>query len=289
MDKKSVIITLDIYSGRKNPQAVLTGEALNGVLKKLSNLEKTPEEPKIFPPIPILGYRGIHIEQIDLLLPGLPRSFKIAAGRLLTPEMAYKIPVETIEEELIELIDLKTDRLWIAESIQTLKERYDFWKLWKEGIVQLEPVACKCAPPYEPEWWNQNQIQQHNNCYNYGCNYRTDTFAQPGLASGASTYTWLCNPVIAAAIADNLEDSPATNNNCPDEGHLVSLVIWPNHDYHWYRKGRNGKWSHKMGGQPATNLDNSGNLIDDPRTADRGSYSNFCTFMVVKQGHIKIK
>jgi len=39
---------------------------------------------------------------------------------------------------------------------------------------------------------------------------------------------------------------------------------------------------------PTLNVDNSGHLIPDPRTADRGPYTNFCTFMVVKHGHIKI-
>jgi len=33
---------------------------------------------------------------------------------------------------------------------------------------------------------------------------------------------------------------------------------------------------------------NSGVTIPDPRTADRGGYTNFCTFMVVMHGHIKI-
>jgi hypothetical protein len=68
----------------------------------------------------------------------------------------------------------------------------------------------------------------------------------------------------------------------------VALVIWPGVDFHWYRKGRNKYWSHKMGGSPASNLDNAGNAIPDPRTADRGSYTEFCTFMIVRHGHIKI-
>jgi hypothetical protein len=35
-------------------------------------------------------------------------------------------------------------------------------------------------------------------------------------------------------------------------------------------------------------VDNSGMLIIDPRTADRGPYTDVCTFMVVMHGHIKI-
>ncbi len=81
---------------------------------------------------------------------------------------------------------------------------------------------------------------------------------------------------------------PIANNKCPGEGHLVALVIAPGWDFPWYRKGRNGLWTHKPGGTPVTNLDNSGVTIPDPRTADRGPYTQFCTFMVVMHGHIKI-
>jgi hypothetical protein len=90
-------------------------------------------------------------------------------------------------------------------------------------------------------------------------------------------------------VADDLIATPAANNRCPREGHLVALVIAPGIDFDWYRKGRNGYWTHKPGGTQATNVDNSGHLIPDPRTADRGPYTDFCTFMVVMHGHIKIE
>jgi len=119
--------------------------------------------------------------------------------------------------------------------------------------------------------------------------YRTDTFAQPGLAAGAMYTTFTCPAVRTAVIADDLLDQPGANNRCPKEGHLVALVIAAGIDFHWYRKGRNGLWTHKPGGTPVTNLDNSGGTIPDPRTADRGMYTDFCTFMVVMHGHIKIR
>ena len=53
---------------------------------------------------------------------------------------------------------------------------------------------------------------------------------------------------------------------CPALGHLVALVIAPGWDFHWYRKGPDGMWSHKPGQTPVTNVDNSGNPIIDPRT-----------------------
>jgi hypothetical protein len=43
-----------------------------------------------------------------------------------------------------------------------------------------------------------------------------------------------------------------------------------------------------MGGSPATNLDNSGNIITDPRTADRGSYTVFCGCFCVNKAKVVI-
>jgi hypothetical protein len=90
-----------------------------------------------------------------------------------------------------------------------------------------------------------------------------------------------------AALRDDLEDAARANNKCPKEGHLVALVIAPQIDFHWYRKGRNGLWTHKPGGTPV-HLDNSGHTISDPRSANRGMYTDFCSFLVVHHGHIKI-
>ena len=54
-------------------------------------------------------------------------------------------------------------------------------------------------------------------------------------------------------------------------------------------QGRDGRWTHKPGGTEATDLDNSGNPISDPRTADRGGYTDFCGFMIAMHGHTKIR
>ena len=155
------------------------------------------------------------------------------------------------------------------------------------------PVKCACVPLYEPDWWNDGaQKQLRNNCYNYACNYRTDTFAQPGRANGNPITTAAsCVGVKPCALSDALLDDtrpPSKVIKCPDEGILVALVIWPRWDYHWYRLGRDGYWTHKPGSTPVTNLDNNGKLITDPRRADRGRYVDFCGFMIAKHGHIKI-
>ena len=113
--------------------------------------------------------------------------------------------------------------------------------------------------------------------------------SQPGAAAGAMYTSLTCASVGPAAIADGVIARPTANNHCPKEGHLVALVIAPGIDFHWYRKGRNGYWSHKPGSTPVVHVDNGNHLIADPRTANRGMYTQFCMFMVVMHGHVKIK
>jgi len=143
--------------------------------------------------------------------------------------------------------------------------------------------GCCQVPPYSPAYWNDGgTIQYNNNCYNYGNNKKTNTFAQPGRAAGAMYASLTCNAVYNAAIADGLESVPASGI-CPDEKDKVALVVDPGTDYHWYRLDSGGMWSHKPGGTMATNLDNSGNPIGNPETADRCGgwlcYTDFCGYL----------
>jgi len=149
------------------------------------------------------------------------------------------------------------------------------------------PERCRCAPRWEPAWWNDGgAIQLGNNCYNYAANIRTDTCAQPGRAAAAMFASMAPADVRAAALADALEDAPA-RNRCPGKGHLVACFVsqW---DFHWYRKQRSGLWTHKPGPDPITDVDNAGQPIVDPRTADRADYATLVGFFVVQHGHVKI-
>lgn len=314
-------IMIDIFSGRKNPVIELSDSESTEVLSHLKPEKKLLEKHKALPPEPTLGYRGLIVEQIGEPDRLLPRVFRYVHGDLFGEGLAHKAADERFEEFLSGRAD------WI-QKLDLLK---DFPKVLKDEVdkfrelrLRLEPKymkmrelrllpwwpcrfwwpcywwcwrRCRCAPIYEPDWWNDGgQIQYSNNCYNYSTNYRTDPRAQPGRASN-SEYNDLssCDPPApaisakAGAVSDGLIDWPEADNNCPSNGHLVALVVWPWYDYHWYRKGRNGYWSHKPGSSPVTNLDNDGNSISDPRTANRGGYTDFCTFMIVRHGHIKIK
>jgi hypothetical protein len=147
------------------------------------------------------------------------------------------------------------------------------------ALLAIAAGACCSIPTYTPAFWNNSiQIRSNNNCYNYSNNKRTDTFAQPGRAAGATWTVLECNNVRTAAVADGLV-AVAGPNNCPKKECTLALVVDPGTDYHWYRRDQNGMWTHKPGGTPATNLDNSSNPIPNPETADRGGYTDFCGYL----------
>jgi hypothetical protein len=290
-------ITIEAFSGRPNPSVTIDGPEEEELVARLKPDKRVargaPEHPEW-----VLGYRGIYFEQVGRKRRDLPRRFRLAGGLMTGPKLRHA-PVDAMVEDFI---CGSTGPMRLGQFEPQLLDgiREQLHDLTRIDLSNLKPgrwpvrESCACAPLYEPDWWNDGGNRQaHNNCYNYGTNYRTDTFAQPGRASG-NQYSWpiACAGVKAGAVSDDLIDSPkADPKKCPKEGHLVALVVAPGpgfNDFHWYRRGRNGLWSHKPGGGQATNLDNSGHYISDPRNADRGAYTNFCTFMTVMHGHTKI-
>ena len=151
-------------------------------------------------------------------------------------------------------------------------------------------VAEICMiPPYDPHKWNDDSnVKKHNNCYNYACDrILFNNKSQPGRASGHYPYPMACNDVANAAISDGLLKREETEP-LPVCYHKVALFVAPGYDYHWYRLDSNSLWSHKPGSLSARNVDNSGNPIIDPRTANRGPYTEFCGFFWVCQHVINI-
>jgi hypothetical protein len=178
----------------------------------------------------------------------------------------------------------------IQEYVKTSIAKSPAYHLPVKGSGTTCPV-CRAAdaPPYNPGAWNIPSVQPTNNCYNYANNQITNTFAQPGRATGHMYTALTCAAVQPAAQSDGL--APVANFGGalgPGKGWYVALVIWPNQDFHWYRQDSVGCWSHKPGSTAVRDVDNSGHRISDPKNCDRGPYTNFCTYMVTTRGvHIK--
>lgn len=296
-------VEIDIFSGRPNPVIELTGRDASALLDRLRETRRLEKGEPGLPPVPTLGYRGLIVSQVGPAMRGLPRSVRLAHDTILTGGQPRAAAHGSFEEIVLQSVALRKASLGRDFKRRLVREIARFHKVrvrwpWRPPKKKFPParLRCRCAPLYEPAWWNDGgQRQLQNNCYNYGSNYRTDTFhqipggSQPGAAAGAM-YASITGPEVrAAAIADGLINNPSANNKCPAEGHLVALVIAPGWDFHWFRKGRTGRWSHKPGSTPVIDVDNSNAIITDPRTADRGPYTQFTTFMTVMHGHVKIE
>jgi len=132
-------------------------------------------------------------------------------------------------------------------------------------------------------------MQDDNNCYNYGTDVLTNTFAQPGRGTQEKWQENTCEDVGRAALSDGLvyvgTELPTTK---PEAGHYIALLIWPDTNFHWVRMDSNSKWSHKPGGTPVKNVDNEEALITDPSKQDFSPWSQFCAFYLVKPSKITI-
>ena len=294
-------LTIDIFSGRSNPVLIVDEKDVKKILDKIdlsgksrAISSKTAQHPGG------LGYRGIIVEQTSRVTKSLPKKMHLTHKNMFSDGNIAELNGEAFEDFVFSKLSRFKDvpnrkefKNFLDKEVRRFKGRATI-----PGQILIPPIlnTCSCAPDADIAFWNDGStIQGSNNCYNYASNYRTNTFAQPGKSSGLQ-YTSLSGCSVAAgqrsakdgAIADKLTDLPLANNRCPAKGHLVALVIAPSFDFHWFRKGPNGMWSHKQGFTAVQLADNSGNPISDPRTADRGPYTQFCTFMQVIHGHIKI-
>lgn len=138
--------------------------------------------------------------------------------------------------------------------------------------------ACK-EPDFDPGQWTSPS----DNSYNYALELPTGTYAQPGRYHGKMYTDITGEDIRGAALHDKLIDMndtdvgvfPNEDNNC-----LITLVILPGMDFHFFRRDSDGTWSHKPGPRDPINVDNSGRPISDPRTADIAPYK-FVRFLAV--------
>ena len=149
-----------------------------------------------------------------------------------------------------------------------------------QHTINVDCQGVCTVPFYLPERWNDfSTVLSSNNCYNYANDEVTMTFAQPGRACGEQYGEISCAAVMAAALCDGLVELPDPQGACPAGTHRAHIVVAPGWDYHWYRQDDDGLWSHKPGGTPATDLDNSDELITDPEQADTGNYTDHCGYL----------
>jgi hypothetical protein len=284
------VVTLNVYSGRTNPSWVLSDDHAHELLDRVHSLQ-TKTHLKAASSVGGLGYRGFTVSSVAQSTLG---ALSLAVHEGVVDPGATDLSVFNEDREIekwllesgghhVEADVAKHVNEALATSASDALEARSKAVLLPPPVPVCTPKAAD-APPYNPGKWNVPNVQPFNNCYNYANDHITNTFAQPGRAHNKKYTQLTCASVQPAAIADGL--SPTANFQAhlgPGKGWYVALVIWPGNDYHWYRQDQNGCWSHKPGGTAARNVDSNGKIITDPKTAARGPYTIFCTYMITNR------
>jgi hypothetical protein len=231
-----------------------------------------------------MGYRGFEVEVTE---DDTVRVFEIynsnVAELALLRSANMTLPltvVSHVHEETVRLTKMVGESDGKPLDAMPTMDRED------NGACDLPVRGPDNGTIYAPQTENCGFFTSHcsqNNCYNYGNDIVTNTFAQPGRGSGQKWTSNTCEDIKASAIRDGLvwvgTQLPTVN---PPKGHYLALLIWPQTNFHWIRldsQPQGGWWSHKPGGTPVRNTDNNGKKISDPSKQDFSPWSQFCGYM----------
>ena len=272
----TLVIRMHVFSGVADPIWALSSDQA----KELANMVAAMDATR---PTAIrgLGYRGFSIldpeaeEGRSAVLSDFadydPHSGSFVTGAQEIEEFLLWTGREGLDDEIAEHVSAAIENPMSVISDAAVSD------------ISCPPCGGGEAPTYDPGYWNGSSARRlTNNCYNYANNKATNTFAQPGRGSGTEITALSCGGVQPASISDGLRSVPTFRASI-SSGWYVALVVWPGKDYHWYRQDSSGCWSHKPGRTPATAVDNRDQKLVDPRVADRGPYTSFCSYMVTNR------
>jgi hypothetical protein len=283
-------IELDIFSGRPNPVWTLTDKQEQELVERLA------ATPSLLRPLNTsvarLGYRGYIVSALSeesvtdkrSKKVSLPSQFRIGGAEDADADAALWL-LDTSDQRDSEVdADLHdTTRQSILEP-QEAPARDDTLEKEEFDTSHTKGLFMRCSSNLLTSstnfsFWNSWPYIAQNNCYNFASNYRSNTFARPGRAAGRpARQPFDCYSVRRALNADGWSE------RCVLGWNITScLVIWPGYDFHFYRLCANGIWCHKAGSTPARNYDNSGRLIFNPVTCNRGFYTVFCGYQYANQ------
>lgn len=200
---------------------------------------------------------------------------KRASAQIPKREKIY----ETVNGKIVQE-ELSKYAMKVQKELEELKALISKMKKVKRACCMIE--VCRVNLSF---WNSDSYVCYWNNCYNYGTNRKTNTFAQPGRGSGHPNNIMQCANVVQAARYDGAHDRYDCFPDSEKPRPLMALVVDPGWDYHWYRYQyiqffglKLYLWGHKPGHTKAKITDNSGNIIWNPETCNRGGYTDFCGY-----------
>jgi len=269
---EEVTVRLNVMSGSSDPEWRANIRVVGTPCKEVAR------------PLPWykMGYRGFEVISATSKL-CVYDNFEIETALLATGRATVSDAVgKHVFSELHRLKDAK-----VEQKLEWSKEAFIH-------LGTMENVQDNCTVPvrgsdtmtiYSPSkdvCGHWQSAQSLNNCYDYGNDIATDTFAQPGRGSGQKWSQNTCDDMRAAATRDGLVWNGTTlPKSQPPVGHFAALLIWPETNFHWIRFDSQpaGYWSHKPGGTPVRNVDNNNQPITDPSKSDFSPWTQFCGYM----------
>ena len=175
------VCTLDVFAGRPNPVWTLSEHEGDQLQERLAGLRNTNVRPSAT--LPRLGYRGFLITQ---LIDGVTDTVRLHEGILDrgTLQTNLRVGDRQLEQWLLAQAPLDAPvRNHVAQALeQPVLDAAAFDSAFTDA--SCIPSVAADAPPYNPAIWNIPGVQPFNNCYNYANDHITNTFAQPGRATG---------------------------------------------------------------------------------------------------------
>jgi len=138
-------ITVDVFSGRPNPTVELEGTEADEALERLRPVRRLSEDDLGLPSEPILGYRGLVIEQVgDESVEGFPTTFRVAGSDLFGPGLAHRAADEGFEDFVIGSTGL----------LRRLDEGEDFVELLQAEAERFRHLRRRLLRPHfvPPPW-----------------------------------------------------------------------------------------------------------------------------------------
>lgn len=278
-------VKLLIYSGTPDPRFTIPNSIFMKIEQLLAVEKYLPRKSNR-----VMGYRGFLIvpleyNQIEVSVRGNPK-----AEYLLLEIIKDKLPQNVYTHILHEIRNS-----YVINSKINLPQ-YSHIKIkhltQNSQCDQIPIIGSDLVPNFDPKSDDQGCFQEKqwdNNCYNYGNDIVTNSFAQPGRGTGHKWESNTCEDVKKAAISDGLQwIGTEYPSNKPDQGHYLALLIWPETNFHWVRLDSNGMWSHKPGGSEITNRDNDGKGITNPAFQDFSPWTEFCGYFIAQPSKINI-
>lgn len=278
-------VELLIFSGKENPKFLLDPLEYQTIKDLLYSYKINSK----FKP-PVMGYKGFFLTNLSNLkcesqiIYSLPTAEKYLLNKLKTnlSDKVYDYIFQQINKK-------STPNQLNQEAIINFGQKLR----GKDVCENLPIIGSNTIPDFNPDKDAKGCFLKnlpYNNCYNYGNDIVSNTFAQPGRGSNNVWKKITCEEIKLSAESDGLKSiAKEYPHDLPAIGHYVALMVWNGEDYHWLRLDSNGFWSHKPGQTGIRNIDNSGSIIIDPSTQNLYPYNEFCGYFSTIPREIRIK